>query len=299
MVSALAGAAPPMRRIRPFSTTINWLAADVPVSGSMRRPARTAMGWAERAEARERKERSLPLFCMDSHREVVVAEVGEAKSDAALGVEGHGGGAVDAGEHPTGGQAHEIQGTAQRARPDQLTVADEVSFGVDVAFHAADAHALAFGDRLGKVALDDDGIVVGGRRVIAERVHGFPADGLGGQGLAGVEVVHLGVGIHGAALAYETVRGSLSDARDGKVVRDLELVRGGILQPVANLSILFGAMELAERQRGKQQQQVFHGSFLPVIFTGSWSSRSLRKLTWMRPSASVDTMAGDAEPTSS
>src|SRR5215469_7070401 len=149
MLSALAGAAPPTRRMRPLSTTITWLAAAVPVSGSMRRPARIAMGWAARVD-RTHSERStgtvpvgqairlpcatgrriatLSFLRMDRHREVVVAGVGEAKSDAALGVEGHGGGAVDAGEHPTGGQAHEIQGPAQRARPDQLTVTDKVAF---------------------------------------------------------------------------------------------------------------------------------------------------------------------------
>ena len=56
---------------------------------------------------------------------------------------------------------------------------------------------------------------------------------------------------------------------DGEVVRNLELVRFRIEQPVADLAILLGAMELGEGQCGDQQKEQFHGSFLPVILTGS------------------------------
>ena len=48
-----------------------------------------------------------------------------------------------------------------------------------------------------------------------------------------------------------------------------ELMSLRLQQPIANLAILFRAMKLPERQYGQQQQEVFHGSFLPTILTGS------------------------------
>src|SRR5262249_25684153 len=127
----------------------------------------------------------------------------------------------------------------------------------------------------------------------------FAGDGVRVQGLSGVEIEHFGVGGNGTARSHKAVDRFLAHARHREIVRDAEGVSGGVEQPVADLTILIGAMELAECQDGQEQQQASHGSLRAVMRTGSWSSRSLRKLRRTRPSASVETMAGEAEPVSS
>src|SRR5215471_7756023 len=88
-------------------------------------------------------------------------------------------------------------------------------------------------------------------------------------------------------------------------MRDMKLMRAGIEQPVADLAVLLRPMELRHQDGGTEQQKQqdarpsLHGSLRAVIFTGSWSSRSLTKLTRMRPSESVETMPGEAHPTNS
>src|SRR5262249_25363511 len=258
ITSAFAGAAPPMREIRPFSTTINWLGAAVPVSGSINRPARIAMGWAARLSAeninahtvgqaiafrglsarghpypptppdRPQKAMACPtelsLLRMNRHRQIVVPGVGESQGHAPFAIETHDRGAVETGHHPTRGQRHIIQRAPQRSRPHQLAVADEVSLLIRVALHAANAHTLAFADRLRQLALHDDRIVLRRRRVVAELVHLLAADIGRLQLLAGIEVVHLRIFVHRAAFAHEAVAVLLPHTRDPEIVRHLQLV---------------------------------------------------------------------------
>src|SRR5215471_10919518 len=84
-------------------------------------------------------------------------------------------------------------------------------------------------------------------------------------------------------------------------MRDAELVGIRIEQPIADLAILFGAMELGQQRyrNTHQKQELLHGSLRAIILTGNWSSRSLRKLRRRRPSESVETMAGEAQPITS
>src|ERR1041385_4921584 len=125
MTSAPAGTSVPMRVKRPLSTTITWLGEAAPVAGSMRRPARMAMVWAGRERAEKSKRQNaqawrpalraaLPCFRMDGHRKIVISDVGEAECDAAFGIESDDRGAVEAGQHPAGGEGNVIERAADR-----------------------------------------------------------------------------------------------------------------------------------------------------------------------------------------
>src|SRR5947207_213233 len=120
---------------------------------------------------------------------------------------------------------------------------------------------------------------------------------------AGIKISHLCVRGDDASLPYKAVDRLLPCFGDREIMRDMELVGGGLKQPVADLAVLLGAMELRNQQHGRGQHQeqksVFHGSLRATIFTGSRSSRSFTKLNRGRPSASVEMIAGDALPITS
>src|SRR5947209_4529619 len=134
-----------------------------------------------------------------------------------------------------------------------------------------------------EIALHGHGIRLDVVRVIAERVHVLAGHAVCHEILAGVEIDHLRVGRYDAPFAYETVHRLLSGARDGETVRDAELMRGRIEQPVRDLAILLGTMKrllCKERRRPKKKkdQRALHGNLRATILTGNWSSRSFRKL---------------------
>src|ERR1700730_4981464 len=98
----------------------------------------------------------------------------------------------------------------------------------------------------------------------------------------------------------------LSYTRHREVMGDAELMRRRLKQPVADLAVLLGAMkrfllrqQCCANHHKPQKCSFLHGSLRATIFTGSWSSRSFRKLTRTRPSLSVETIPGDAHSTSS
>jgi hypothetical protein len=78
---------------------------------------------------------------------------------------------------------------------------------------------------------------------------------MGVEGFAGIEVEHFGIGGNGAAFANKAVDGLLAFAGDREIVRDAELVSGGIEQPVADFAVLLGAVELAEGEKREEQQE--------------------------------------------
>jgi hypothetical protein len=93
---------------------------------------------------------------------------------------------------------------------------------------------------------------------------------------AGVEIDHLRVRRNDAPFAHETVHRLLSHARHGEVVRDAELMRCRIEQPVADLAILLRAMKRflrvdhgRQETKHEQQRDAFHGSLRATIFTGN------------------------------
>jgi hypothetical protein len=116
-----------------------------------------------------------------------------------------------------------------------------------------------------QVALDDDGLGIGGIRVIVQRVYFLALHDVSKKRFAGIEVGHFRIRGNIAAFSYEAMHGFLTDFRNREVVGDSELVRFRGEQPIADFAILLGSMEL----ECENQEQKFHGSLRAVIFTGN------------------------------
>ena len=78
-------------------------------------------------------------------------------------------------------------------------------------------------------------------------------------------------------------------------------MRGGIEQPVADLAILFGAVDLRGKQRGgiNARQRALHGSFLPFDADRQQIVAVIEEADVDAASASVVTMPGERDPINS
>src|SRR5215469_2346977 len=101
-----------------------------------------------------------------------------------------------------------------------------------------------------EIGLHDDGIGIGRRLIVAERVYRLAVDVVGLQLLAGIEVNHRGLR-DDTAFTNKAVDRLLPWLGHGEVMGDAELVRLRREQPVVDNAVLFRAMKLAQQESRK------------------------------------------------
>src|SRR5207302_705993 len=167
-----------------------------------------------------------------------------------------------------------VERTSQRSLPEKLAVVENVADGIRVRLLHANARRLSLLDGMLEIALHGHRIRLDFIRIVAERVYVLAGHAVCDEILARVEIDHLRVGRNDDPFAHETVHRLLPDTRDGEIVRDAELMRGRIEQPVGDLAILFRAMKrLLCKESGstkhENDQNAFHGTLRATIFTGN------------------------------